>query len=473
MLTVSKTPQRMAPIWACMAVTLGVWLASKWWYGDIFSNPYKYPAKAASLTATMLMCISVILSARWNFLERFFGGLDKVYQIHKRAGRWAFFIILLHPLFLAVDRLPDIGAFLQALWFRQGDDRYAWGQNAGVATLLGFFVLVALTLWVKWPYHLWKKSHEFFGLVMIGVGTHVVLVNADVARYPALKLWFYAWIGLALISFFYIRFFYRFFGPRFDYLLVATRRNGEILDLRFRPTGRQMDFYPGQFVYMVVRREGITEEPHPYSIANGFNLDGEIRLGIRRRGDHTQGLDRLQAGDAVSLYGPYGHFSDPFCTAERDCVLIGGGIGITPFIGIWHVALHSEDRHEASAVPELIRAMHPEILKHWPSPLVSLFYVCRTAEDAAFHTTIRNEVILSQFHGFSALEDRGHHYELYDTSTQGHITASYIDARVRGGILDKFVLLCGPTSMVDALIGQMRAMGMKNEQIIVEDFNLV
>ena len=440
----------MVAIWICVAVTLAVWLASKWWFQDAFDNPYKYPAKAASLTATMLMCIAVILSARWRFLERFFGGLDKVYQIHKRIGRWAFSIILLHPVFLAVDRLPDANAFLRAMWFAGKAGQYAWGQNAGVAALLGFFVLVALTLWIKWPYHLWKKSHEFFGLVMVIVTAHVVLVSADVARYPALRVWFYAWLGLALISFVQIRFLYRYCGPRFDCRVAATRRTGEILDLRFRPTGRPMNFYPGQFVYMVVRREGITDEPHPYSIANGYNLD-----------------------DAVSFYGPYGHFSAPFCTALRDCVFVGGGIGITPFIGMWHVALHSEDRYDASAVPEPIREMHPEILRRWQSPLVSLFYVCRTAGDAVFDTAIRNEVILSRFHGFSELEHRGHHYERYDTSTQGRITASYLDAHVRGGIGDKYVFLCGPTPMVDALIGQMTAMGIGRGQIVVEDFNLV
>jgi predicted ferric reductase len=206
----------------------------------------------------------------------------------------------------------------------------------------------------------------------------------------------------------------------------------------------------------------------------GSRREGEAAELLARLDERiSRSLDRLRVGDAVSFYGPYGHFSDPFCEALRNCVFVGGGIGITPFIGMWHVALHSEDRYDAAAVPEPIRQMHPEILRRWQSPLVSLFYVCRTAEDAAFDTAIRNEVILSQFHGFSELEHRGHHYELYDTSTQGLITASYLDAHVRGGIRDKLVFLCGPTPMVDALIKQMKAMAMCHEQIIVEDFNLV
>jgi len=68
MLTVSKTRQRMWPVVITVAVTLAVWLLSKWYYQDWFANPYKYPAKAASLTATILMCWCIVLSTRWLFL---------------------------------------------------------------------------------------------------------------------------------------------------------------------------------------------------------------------------------------------------------------------------------------------------------------------------------------------------------------------------------------------------------------------
>jgi hypothetical protein len=94
---------------------------------------------------------------------------------------------------------------------------------------------------------------------------------------------------------------------------------------------------------------------------------------------------------------------------------------------MWHVALHSEERYDQSQVPVPIRKLHPEILKTWKSPRVSLFYVCRMAEEASFDNDIRNEVILSHFHGFPQLEKRGHHYELYLSSKQGRISADYID----------------------------------------------
>jgi predicted ferric reductase len=474
MLTISKTRQRTAPIVIAVGITLALWLVSKWYYQDWFVNPYKYIAKAASLSATVLMGCCLVLSTRWRFVERFFGGLDKVYQVHKRIGRCAFFLILLHPVFLAVDRLPDVPAFLQAMFFLIPEgSRYLWGQNVGVMALLSFAALIALTLWVKIPYHRWKRTHEYFGLVFFLVSVHIFLVNADVARYPCLTIWIYALLGLALFSFVYIRFLYHRWGPRFDYYISGIEPVGDILEVTFAPQDKKMDFRPGQFVYLVVRKEGVTPEPHPYSIACGYNLEAELKLGIKQLGDHTRTLDRLNVEDPVTFYGPYGHFSDAFLRADRDCIFIGGGIGITPFIGMWHVALHSEERYDQSQVAVSIRELHPEILKIWKSPRVSFFYVCRTIEEASFDNDIRNEVILSRFHGFPQLEERGHHYELYLSSKQGRVSAAYIDQQVMGGVKDKYVFLCGPSPMVDELIRQFEAMELRRGQIIVEDFNFV
>ena len=474
MLTVSRTHQKTWPIILAVFATLIIWLGSKGYYRDWFSDPYKYPAKAASLSATVLMCWGMILSARFFFIENFFGGMDKVYQIHKRIGRWSFFLIILHPLFLSAHNLPDLVVFLQELGFRRPmGDRYLWGQNVGVTAFLIMAGLVTVTLWVKIPYHLWKKTHEWFGLVLLLVAAHVVLVDKDVADYPFLRIWVHGFLLLAFLSFLYIRFFYRFWGPRFEYSVAGLSRHGDVLEVTLNPKQGKMDFKPSQFVYLVVRKEGITPEPHPYSIACGYNLDNWIKLGIKKSGDHTKTLDRLEKGDSVSLFGPYGHFSERFLSGRGDCVFIGGGIGITPFLGMWHVALHSEEKLDTRDVPERLRHLHPELIKTWKSPLVYLFYVCRSEEDASFDDDIRHEVTMSHFHGFKAFEERGHHYELYLTSKEGRITAGYVHHRVKGGVQNKNIFLCGPSAMVESLIGQFTSMGVKDRQIIVEDFNLI
>ncbi|MDZ7762048.1 MAG: hypothetical protein U5L00_17570 [Desulfovermiculus sp.] len=70
-------------------------------------------------------------------------------------------------------------------------------------------------------------------------------------------------------------------------------------------------------------------------------------------------MSRLEPDDPVTVYGPYGLFSAPFLTAERDCLFIGGGIGITPFLGMWHVALHSEERLPERDAQWELKRMHP------------------------------------------------------------------------------------------------------------------
>ena len=474
MLTTSKTRQKTGIFTLTICLTMILWLGSKWAAADWFDNPYKYVAKAASLSAIMLMCWCVILSTRLRIVEDWFGGLDKVYQNHKRLGKLSFGLIVFHPLFLALDRLPDWSSFVAYMWFKPTrGDSYLLGQNLGVGAFLLMLGLIALTLWIRPPYHLWKKTHEWFGLVLLLSVVHILAVDADVAAYPLLTIWIYAWLLAALGAFVYIRFLYRVWGPYFPFTVSDIQSQAGILQLTLSPKEARMDFKPSQFVYMVVRKPGISPEPHPYSIACGYNLEDRIKLGIKQVGDHTRSLDRLQKGDPVTLFGPYGRFSHSFLTQHRDCVFIGGGIGITPFLGMWHVALHSEERLEEGQISQSLRSMHPEMVRTWQSPCVSLFYVCRTREEASFDQDIRQEIISSRFHGFEAFEDRGHHYELYISSEQGRLSAEYIQSRVRKGLHNKNIFLCGPSPMVDALIVQFQALGVDSSHIVVEDFNLL
>ena len=56
-----KTSQNLRPLVVTVAITLSLWLGSKWYFNDWFENPYKYPAKLASLSATVLFCVLCFL----------------------------------------------------------------------------------------------------------------------------------------------------------------------------------------------------------------------------------------------------------------------------------------------------------------------------------------------------------------------------------------------------------------------------
>jgi predicted ferric reductase len=91
------------------------------------------------------LTLTVVLSAKFSFLEDLFGGLDKVYQVHQSIGKMAFYNMLAHPLLLLVKYLPD--DYLLALeYLFIGDDL---SINFGVVAFWGFLILIIMTLAMK------------------------------------------------------------------------------------------------------------------------------------------------------------------------------------------------------------------------------------------------------------------------------------------------------------------------------------
>lgn len=76
--------------------------------------------------------------------------------------------------------------------------RYEFGYNLGVAALLGMLALLLPTLWVKIPYHRWKRTHEWFGALLLLVVAHILAVKHDVAAYPLLRFWMCGLLSLAV-----------------------------------------------------------------------------------------------------------------------------------------------------------------------------------------------------------------------------------------------------------------------------------
>jgi predicted ferric reductase len=63
-------------------------------------------------------------------------------------------------------------------------------------------------------------------------------------------------------------------------------------------------------------------------------------------------------------------------------------------------------------------------------------------------------------------------YECYLSKKHGRITAAYINERIKEGLQDKYIFMCGPSPMIESLKIQFKKLGVKEHQFIVEDFNL-
>jgi DMSO/TMAO reductase YedYZ heme-binding membrane subunit len=115
-------------------------------------------AEMLGTTAVVLFAIALLLSTRARFLEPLFGGLDKMYRVHKETSVVGFLLLLAH-VGLVPWRLEPGG-----------------GVPAGLIAFAGLLVLVVLTLgprmrvtrkWVTLGYRTWKRTHRLIGVFFI------------------------------------------------------------------------------------------------------------------------------------------------------------------------------------------------------------------------------------------------------------------------------------------------------------------
>jgi predicted ferric reductase len=452
-------------------ITLIIWLLSKWYYGDSFSFFGKYIAKTASLSATILFAWSLILSTRIKVIENLAGGLDKLYQVHKNVGMYSFILIFFHPIFLSIEQIPRINAVMSFYFFNLSESNYEIGKNLGIISLLLLIVLIGLTISKKIPYHIWKSTHEYFGVFWIFVIAHIYYVDADIASYPVLKIWMWSIMTFALAAFIYIRFLYHYFGPKYKYKITYLEFIEDIIEITIQSTDKSMLFKPGQFIYIEFQNQFISNEKHPFSLATAYNSEGRIKIGIKISGDYTKTLNNLEIGDSLVIWGPYGTFGDKIFNATNECVLIGGGIGVTPIMSIWDFAINFK-KSEFEKLNQRLNLLSKKVVKNWTPPKINFFYLNKTRSGASFHNDTYTSIIKRKFTDTNSKLNEKFYYELYTNEDHDFFNVSYLKTKVTNWKNCNY-FICGPKVMTDNIIRSLQKEGIKSSQISYEDFNLL
>ncbi|GHE77630.1 oxidoreductase [Amycolatopsis deserti] len=203
-------------------------------------------------------------------------------------------------------------------------------------------------------------------------------------------------------------------------------------------------FEAGQYVELVVPGSGARRQ---YSLANTADEDKVLELHVRRvpGGIATDGwlFDGLAVGDRVEATGPLGDFHLP--PPEEDdggpMVLIGGGTGLAPLVGIARTAL----------------ARHPErevLLYHGVRGAADLYDLGRFAEIAEAHPGFRFVPVLSD--------------EPDPAYRGGFPTDAFVDDVPSGRGWSGW--LCGPPAMVEAGVKAFKRRRMSPRRIHREKF---
>ena len=104
--------------------------------------------------------------------------------------------------------------------------------------------------------------------------------------------------------------------------------------------GSELGHKPGQFVEVSVF--GIGEAP--ISLSSSPTKKKTFELCVRKLGNVTSKLHKLNVGDKVGIRGPFGNGFDSEAIKGKDLLFIAGGLGIAPLRSLFNYVLDNRER---------------------------------------------------------------------------------------------------------------------------------
>ena len=378
--------------------------------------------------ALVAMGITQLFATRWHGLEMLFGGLDRIYIIHKWLGISALLAVLLHD---TIDAEFD-GAGRETLLTDLA-------ETLGEMSLYGLLVLVVITITTFIPYHLWKWTHKLMGGFFALSAFHFLFIHKPFANTDPLGLYVSAFCATGVIAYLYTLIPERMIRLRKAYKVTEIRRSGDALSISLSPKGKGISHRAGQFAFIQFDTAQL-KETHPFTISCAPNANRDLRFTVKPLGDYTRRLETtLTAGGTAFIQGAFGHFYPGERKGTQ--IWIAGGIGVTPFLARGH-ALQS--KQPAGSDP------------------IHLFY-CVSDEGRAAHLDELCEIenAVPSFH-----------LHVIESRRDGRLDAAKIKTLLGHDFNKVSAAFCGPEAMREALKHDLVSHGLPSGRFAYEEFEI-
>ena len=228
------------------------------------------------------------------------------------------------------------------------------------------------------------------------------------------------------------------FETKFQEIIPRTH---DVTSFRFlRPSN--LDYKPGQFFFITIKQEEKELSKH-FSFSSSPTEKNHIEF-TKKITDHeySLALKAAKVGDWAKIDAPYGQFT--FEGEYPKIALLGGGIGITPFMSI---CKNATDKTLNSKI--------------------TLFYGCRTENDIAFKKELEE---LTQKNGNFKLIFIVNEPTAQWKGATGIINADIIKQKLPD-YGEHMFYTCGPPPMVEAMEKLVVSLGLPKEKLKREYFS--
>ncbi len=258
-------------------------------------------------------------------------GMDVLYMLHRWLAVVGLLLVVAHYAILRVAYPRTLEPF----W--PGDAPFH--MTAGRVALAIFVVLVASSLWRKTfgiSYDRWRVAH----IVLAVAGMALAFVHVVGVGYHSGLFWTRIVLDFVLGSLIAIVAYVRVMKPialmaRPYRVAEVSAEPGRCWRLRLEPEGHEgFRFAPGQFVWISLGRSPLRAQEHPFSISGSAEDAPALEFTIKELGDFTGTIGETEVGTVAYVDGPHGIFTVDRHPSAPGFLMIAGGVGIAPMVGM-------------------------------------------------------------------------------------------------------------------------------------------
>ena len=240
-------------------------------------------------------------------------------------------------------------------------------------------------------------------------------------------------------------------------IIELHRETADTLTVMFKQPGlKKIKYQAGQYLTLIFHINGRRYiRPYSFSSAPGVDQDLEVTVKQVPGGIVSNHIaDRLNVGDLVEVMEPMGNFvlNPDLITTDTHIVLWGAGSGITPLFSILKEALYKNTGKQ-----------------------VTLVYGNRSLESVIFKDKIK--ALKTVYTNFTSWD---FHTKLAISKVNPSIIEGRIDPakvlsvmQAEGDLNNTIHYICGPTGLKESVKTALLGLGVSDQSILTEDFEIV